>query len=63
MTTPAAPMTTEEVAASTRTPAATLRYWRWRGIGPRSYKLGRRVVYDRNDVERWIAEQKKATTR
>ncbi|MGH3623704.1 MAG: helix-turn-helix transcriptional regulator [Sciscionella sp.] len=37
-----------------------MRYWRWRnrGEGPRSYKLGRAVVYDRADVEAWLAEQK-----
>jgi predicted DNA-binding transcriptional regulator AlpA len=39
----------------------TLYQWRNRGIGPRSYKLGNRVFYDREDVERWIAEQKELT--
>lgn len=50
-----------------RTPAAserlgvaeeTLRYWRWRGEGPPSFKIGRAVVYDEEELERWIAEQR-----
>lgn len=55
------PLTTEEVAGMTRIPTATLRYFRYLGTGPRSYKLGRKVVYDRADVDAWIAEQKKST--
>jgi excisionase family DNA binding protein len=55
-------MTTDEVAELTRIPEATLRYYRYLGTGPRSYKLGRKVLYDRADVEKWIAEQKAATS-
>lgn len=42
--------------ASERTgiPINTLRYYRAQGIGPKSFKLGRRVVYDVADVEAWI---------
>jgi predicted DNA-binding transcriptional regulator AlpA len=41
----------------TWTNPATLRYWRCLGdSGPKSFKLGRRVLYHRADVERWIAE-------
>lgn len=47
----------EEAAALTRQPVATLRWMRHCGTGPRSGKLGRRVVYKRSDVERWIEEQ------
>lgn len=53
-------------AASSYTgvPEATLRYWRTLGnVGPASYKLGRRVFYDRTELDRWLAEQKAATTR
>lgn len=54
-------MTVEEVAELTRTPAATFRYWRHCGDqGPRSFKLGRRVMYRREDVERWLQEQYEA---
>jgi excisionase family DNA binding protein len=49
-------MTLDEVAELLRTPPATLRYWRHVGKGPRSLKLGRRILYDRSDVEAFIAE-------
>lgn len=46
-----------EVAEMTRTNPATLRYWRSVGTGgPKSFKLGRRVLYRRADVEKWIGE-------
>lgn len=41
-------------------PVDTLRYWRQHGDGPPSFKIGRRVMYDRADVEAWIADQKNA---
>ena len=47
-------MTTAEVAELLRTPAETVRYWRHVGIGPRSFKVGRRVLYDRKDVEAFL---------
>lgn len=53
-------MTMDEVSRLTRTPVATLRYWRHMGSGPRSYKIGRRVVYDESDVVAWIAAQRSA---
>lgn len=49
-------MTTEEVAAILRAPAATLRYWRHTNKGPRSFRVGRRVLYARADVERFLEE-------
>lgn len=49
--------TLAEVAQMTRTNPATLRYWRSLGDGgPKSFKLGRRVLYHRADVEQWIAD-------
>jgi predicted DNA-binding transcriptional regulator AlpA len=53
-------LTTAEVAAITRAPASTLRYWRHLGTGPHSFRLGRRVVYRRGDVSSWLAEQSEA---
>jgi excisionase family DNA binding protein len=48
-------LTIDEAAAMLRTPVATLRYWRHLGnLGPRSFKLGRRVLYDAGDVRDWI---------
>nr|WP_208390599.1 helix-turn-helix domain-containing protein [Brooklawnia cerclae] len=47
-------LTTPEVAEQIRVPEATLRYWRHMGLGPRSAKLGRRVVYREDDVLAWL---------
>jgi predicted DNA-binding transcriptional regulator AlpA len=44
----------EEVAELTRIPVSTLRYYRYYGKGPRSFKLGSSVVYKRADVLDWI---------
>jgi|tagenome__1003787_1003787.scaffolds.fasta_scaffold20960501_4 predicted DNA-binding transcriptional regulator AlpA len=43
-----------DVSARITVPEATLRYWRHLGIGPRSAKLGRRVVYRQSDVDAWL---------
>lgn len=53
-------LTLDEAAALLRTPVATLRYWRHLGVGPDGFRLGRRVVYRRQDVDRWVAEQQHA---
>ncbi|MDP9116536.1 MAG: helix-turn-helix domain-containing protein [Actinomycetota bacterium] len=47
-------LTISEAADVLRAPLATLRYWRHLGTGPRSFRLGRRVVYRRGDIEAWI---------
>jgi predicted DNA-binding transcriptional regulator AlpA len=52
----------DEVSEITRTPVSTLRYWRHRGEGPKSFKLGRRVVYREDVVTSWIEERAEATT-
>ena len=46
-----------EAADRLRTPVATLRYWRHLGTGPRSFRLGRRVLYRANDLHEWITAQ------
>ncbi len=53
-------LTVAEAAAFLRTPAATLRYWRHIGVGPDSFRVGRRVVYRSQDLVRWIDEQRDA---
>lgn len=53
-------LTLEEAAAVLRTPVATLRYWRHLGVGPDGFRLGRQVVYRRDDVNGWVAERKQA---
>uniref|UniRef100_UPI0025EF9E65 helix-turn-helix transcriptional regulator n=1 Tax=Lapillicoccus sp. TaxID=1909287 RepID=UPI0025EF9E65 len=54
-------LTLTEVAAIVRAPIATLRYWRHLGTGPRSFRLGRHVVYRASDLQTWIDEQDSAT--
>lgn len=47
-------LTITEAADLLRAPVATLRYWRHRSIGPHSFRLGRRVLYRREDLHAWI---------
>jgi predicted DNA-binding transcriptional regulator AlpA len=47
-----------EVAARCRLSIDTLRFWRHTGKGgPPSFRMGRRVAYFADDVDRWIEEQ------
>ncbi|MEV6651201.1 helix-turn-helix domain-containing protein [Streptomyces sp. NPDC051219] len=50
-------LTTDEVADRYRTAASTVRYWRYVGYGPRGRKVGRRVLYDVAELDRWDADQ------
>lgn len=56
-------LTLVEAAELLRTPVATLRYWRHRGIGPDSFRLGRRVVYRREDLDQWVLLRRNAEVR
>jgi excisionase family DNA binding protein len=49
-------LTLQEAADKLRTPVSTLRYWRHMGIGPRSLKLGRRVLYRLSDLDAYIEQ-------
>jgi excisionase family DNA binding protein len=51
-------LTISEAAELVRAPVATLRYWRHLGTGPRSFRLGRRVLYRRDDLRAWIDTQR-----
>jgi excisionase family DNA binding protein len=54
-------LTIAEAADLVRAPVATLRYWRHLGTGPHSFRLGRRVLYRRDDLHDWIAQQRAET--
>ncbi|MEE6135339.1 helix-turn-helix domain-containing protein [Mycobacterium sp. 050128] len=55
---------TREVYEKTGIPVATLRWWRHRGEGPPSFKLGRKtVVYPADALDVWISAQRAVTTR
>jgi hypothetical protein len=47
-----------EVARRWRMHEKTLAQWRWQGKGPDYVKVGRRVFYRREDVERFEVEQR-----
>jgi excisionase family DNA binding protein len=49
-------LTITEAAELLRTPVATLRFWRHCNTGPRSFRLGRRVLYRRDDLRAWITD-------
>jgi excisionase family DNA binding protein len=51
-------LTITEAAELLRAPVATLRYWRHVGTGPRSFRLGRRVLYRRDDLRAWVNVQR-----
>ncbi len=53
-------LTTEELATKLRTTPETCRYWRHVGKGPASFKVGRRRLYARSDVDAWIAREREA---
>jgi excisionase family DNA binding protein len=53
-------ITTTELAALMRTSPETVRYWRHVGKGPVSFKAGRKVLYERSDVETWLRELRTA---
>ncbi len=47
-------LTISEVSARLRVPVATLRFWRHQGTGPKSFRIGGKVVYKASDVEGWV---------
>ena len=52
-------LTLAEVSERTRVPLATLRFWRSMepGKGPKTFKIGGRVVAKASDVDAWIDAQ------
>lgn len=51
---------TEEVADLCRTSPESVRFWRHTGKGPRSFKVGRRVLYKAEDVEAFLEDARQA---
>ncbi len=52
-------LTTEELAKRLRTSPATVAYWRTCRTGPAGVRIGKRVLYDEQDVAEWVAEQRR----
>jgi DNA-binding transcriptional MerR regulator len=50
-------MDTPAVAARLGVTVGTLQTYRWMGTGPAFRKIGRRIVYAEQDVERWRSRE------
>jgi hypothetical protein len=50
-------LTAVELAAYLSIPVATVRQWRYMGVGPKAFKVGRHLRYDPAEVTRWLAEE------
>lgn len=50
-----------ELAEHLGIPVATLYAWRYQGIGPVGYRVGRHVRYDPIDVKTWLNENRSET--
>lgn len=50
-------LSSDDLEALTGTKASTWRYWAHMGVGPASFKIGKRRVWRRVTVEAWLAEQ------
>jgi prophage regulatory protein len=44
-------------------PETTWRWWRHRGEGPRSFKLGKAVFYAADDVAAWVESEMAKTAK
>lgn len=49
-------LTIKEASDYLRVPVATLRYYRSLGVGPRSFLVGRRVLYKRIDCDAYLEQ-------
>jgi hypothetical protein len=50
-------LTTEEVADLLRLPVRTLYAWRYKGFGPRAARAGKRLLYRREVVLKWVRDR------
>ncbi len=49
--------TIQDVSAFLVVPVATLHQWRYLGLGPSAYRVGRHLRYDPAAVRSWLSEQ------
>jgi len=50
-------LTVRDVAQMLKIPTQTIYTWRYEGIGPPGFKVGRHLRFKRDDVERWLNER------
>ena len=53
---------TEDAAAYLGLSVQALAKMRWSGDSPAFFKVGRRVLYDRDELETWLAKRKRRST-
>jgi len=56
-------LTLTNISERTQIPIATLRWYRAKGIGPKTFRLGGRVMAFEDDVDAWVMEQYAASTK
>ena len=47
-------LTTKQFSKEYGLPEGSLANMRWRKIGPRYYKLNKKIIYRRADIEAWL---------
>lgn len=52
----------EDVTALLHVSRSLLAKWRMVGRGPRFMKAGRRVLYERGEIRRWLEAQERSST-
>lgn len=50
-------LTIQEVADYLGIPRGTLYAWRYKGEGPRGFRVGKHVRFRAEDIEAWLADQ------
>ncbi len=56
-------LSTAEAAQYTGIAESTLRYYRHTNVGPASYRVGNRVIYDLVDLDAWLSAEKAKSLR
>jgi predicted DNA-binding transcriptional regulator AlpA len=54
--------TAKKIGGSRPVSVRTLERWRVAGTGPKFFKLGSLVRYDEDDVNEWLAQQRRTST-
>ena len=50
-------LTVEDLAEYLNVPIATIYAWRYRGKGPKGFRIGRHLRFREGDVGRWLSDQ------
>jgi len=50
-------LSTQELAEYFDVPLKTIYAWRYRGLGPRGFRVGRHLRFRWSDVQGWVSEQ------